>query len=58
MTRAQNIDALAGAIRGLIQVLIAADQGRIGHQEDATRARVGRCAEERFGDEGIGARDQ
>jgi hypothetical protein len=43
-TVAQNIDALAVALavatRGLIQILIAANEGRIGHHEDTTRAQA------------------
>jgi hypothetical protein len=40
MTRAQNIDALAIAIRKLVEVLIARDQGQIGHAERATEAQA------------------
>jgi hypothetical protein len=40
MTRAQNIDALASAIRRLIDVSIAADQGRIGVHQDLTAAQM------------------
>jgi hypothetical protein len=57
MTRAQNDDALAGAIRRLIEVLIARDQGHIGAHEraseaqqnlrDALRAALATRAEER-----------
>jgi hypothetical protein len=40
MTRAQNVDALAGAIRRLIEALIAGDQGRIGVHQDLTNAQT------------------
>jgi hypothetical protein len=39
-TRQQNAVALAGAIRRLIEVLIARDQGQIGHAERATEAQA------------------
>jgi len=39
-TRQQNADALAGAIRKLIDVLISRDQGLIGAHEDVTRAQA------------------
>jgi hypothetical protein len=38
MSREQNIDALGAAIRKLIEVLIARDQGHIGVHERATEA--------------------
>ena len=40
MTRAQNIDALAVAIRKLIEAVIAGDQGRIGVHQDLTGAQA------------------
>jgi hypothetical protein len=39
-TRQQSVDALAGAIRKLIEVLIARDQGSIGAHERATEAQA------------------
>jgi putative NIF3 family GTP cyclohydrolase 1 type 2 len=39
MTREQNIDALAGAIRRLIEALIAGDQRVIGSHQNLTDAR-------------------
>jgi hypothetical protein len=39
-TRAQNIDALAAAIRKLIEALIAGDQGRIGSHQNLTDAQT------------------
>ena len=39
-TRQQNIDALAVAIRKLIEVLIGRDQGMIGAHERATEAQA------------------
>ena len=41
MTRAQDVDQLAGAIRRLIEALIAGDQGRIGVHQDLTNAQAG-----------------
>jgi hypothetical protein len=41
MTRAQNIDALAAAIRRLVEAVIAGDQGRIGVHQDLTNAQAG-----------------
>ena len=41
MTRAQDVDQLAGAIRRLIESLIAADQGRISVHQDVTHAQAG-----------------
>jgi hypothetical protein len=40
MTREQNVAALAGAIRKLIEALIARDQGHIGTHELATEAQA------------------
>jgi hypothetical protein len=40
LTRAQNIDALAVAIRKLIEAVIAGDQGRIGVHQDLTGAQA------------------
>jgi hypothetical protein len=41
MTRAQDIDALAGAIRRLIEALIAGDQRAIGSHQNLTDAQAG-----------------
>jgi hypothetical protein len=41
MTRAQDIDALAVAIRRLVEAVIAGDQGRIGVHQDLTGAQAG-----------------
>ena len=38
MTRAQDVDQLAGAIRRLVEAVIAGDQGRIGVHQDLTGA--------------------
>jgi hypothetical protein len=38
MTRARDVDQLAGAIRRLIEALIAADQRQIGVHETVTAA--------------------
>jgi hypothetical protein len=40
MTRAQNIDALAVAIRKLIEALIAGDQRAIGSHQNLTDAQT------------------
>ena len=40
MTKQRDIDALAGAIRHMIEVLIARDQGMIGGHERATEAQA------------------
>ena len=40
MTTEQKANALAGAIRKLIEVLISRDQGLIGTHDDATRAQA------------------
>jgi hypothetical protein len=39
-TRQQNVDALAGAIRRLIEALIAGDRGAIGVHQDLTAAQA------------------
>jgi hypothetical protein len=41
MTRAQDVDQLAGAIRRLIEALIAGDRGAIGSHQDLTNAQAG-----------------
>jgi putative NIF3 family GTP cyclohydrolase 1 type 2 len=41
MTRSQNIDALAVAIRKLIEALIAGDRGAIGSHQNLTDAQTG-----------------
>jgi hypothetical protein len=41
MTRAQDVDQLAGAIRRLVEAVIAGDQGRIGVHQDLTAAQAG-----------------
>ena len=41
MTRAQDVDQLAGAIRRLIEALIAGDRGAIGSHQDLTAAQAG-----------------
>ena len=41
MTRAQDVDALAGAIRRLIEALIAGDQRVIGSHQNLTDAQAG-----------------
>jgi hypothetical protein len=38
MTRARDVDQLAGAIRRLIEALIAGDRGAIGSHQDLTAA--------------------
>ena len=38
MTRAQDVDQLAGAIRRLVEAVIAGAQGRIGVHQDLTGA--------------------
>jgi hypothetical protein len=38
MTRAQDVDQLAAAIRRLIEALIAGDRGAIGSHQDLTNA--------------------
>jgi hypothetical protein len=40
LTREQNVAAPTAAIRKLIEVLIARDQGMIGAHEDTTRAQA------------------
>ena len=40
MTKQRDVDALAGAIRHMIEVLIARDQGMIGTHERATEAQA------------------
>ena len=40
MTRAQDVDQLAGAIRRLVEAVIAGDQGRIGVHQDLTGAQA------------------
>jgi hypothetical protein len=37
----RDVDALAGAIRRLIEAVIAGDQGRIGVHQDLTGAQAG-----------------
>jgi hypothetical protein len=44
MTRAQDVDQLAGAIRRLIEALIAGDRGAIGSHQDLTNAQAGLVA--------------
>jgi hypothetical protein len=41
MTRERDVDALAGAIRRLVEAVIAGDQGRIGVHQDLTGAQAG-----------------
>jgi hypothetical protein len=41
MTRERDVDALAAAIRRLIEAVIAGDQGRIGVHQDLTNAQAG-----------------
>jgi hypothetical protein len=41
MTRERDVDQLAGALRRLIEALIAGDQGRIGVHQDLTAAQAG-----------------
>ena len=41
MTRARDVDQLAGAIRRLIEALIAGDRGAIGSHQDLTAAQAG-----------------
>jgi hypothetical protein len=40
MTRARNVDQLAGAIRRLIEALIAGDRGAIGSHQNLTDAQT------------------
>jgi hypothetical protein len=41
MTRERDVDALAVAIRRLVEAVIAGDQGRIGVHQDLTGAHAG-----------------